>query len=61
MIGEAGEVLEARSLKLGAIRLTDRFLRDVPLKRKAVEECRRYLEVREPAPPVLLAATGTQR
>jgi exopolyphosphatase / guanosine-5'-triphosphate,3'-diphosphate pyrophosphatase len=43
VIGEAGEMLDARSLKLGAIRLTDRFLRDVPLKRKAVEECRRYL------------------
>ena len=27
----------------------------------AAEECRQYLEMRKPAPPVLLAATGTQR
>jgi len=43
VIGEAGEVIDARSLKLGAIRLTDRFLRETPLKRRAVEECRRYI------------------
>ena len=43
VVGQDGEVFVARSLKLGAIRLTERFLRDEPLKRKAVDECRQYI------------------
>jgi exopolyphosphatase/guanosine-5'-triphosphate,3'-diphosphate pyrophosphatase len=43
VIGEGSEVLEALSLKLGAIRLTERFLRREPLKKKDVTECRRYV------------------
>jgi exopolyphosphatase/guanosine-5'-triphosphate,3'-diphosphate pyrophosphatase len=43
VVGQGGEVEVARSLKLGAIRLTERFLRDEPLKGKAVAECRKYV------------------
>ena len=43
VIGEGRDVLEAVSLKLGAIRLTDRFLRREPLKKKDVAECRRFV------------------
>jgi len=43
VIGEGHLVLEAVSLKLGAIRLTERFLRREPLRKKDVAECRRYV------------------
>jgi len=43
VIGEGTEILEARSVKLGAIRLTDRFFRDEPLVARRVEDCRRYV------------------
>ncbi len=43
VIGEGHQVLEAVSLKLGAIRLTERFLRREPLRKKDVAECRRYV------------------
>lgn len=43
VIGEGPRVLEALSLKLGAIRLTERFLRREPLRKKDVAECRRYV------------------
>ena len=43
VVGEGAHVLEARSLKLGAIRLTDRFFRTEPLKRRSLDECRQYI------------------
>jgi len=43
VIGEGSQVLEALSLKLGAIRLTERFLSREPLRRKDIAECRRYV------------------
>jgi exopolyphosphatase/guanosine-5'-triphosphate,3'-diphosphate pyrophosphatase len=43
IVGERDEVLGARSLKLGAIRLTERFGLDGPVKRKALEECRQFI------------------
>ena len=43
IIGEGDEVLGARSLKLGAIRLTERFGLEGPVKRKALEECRQFI------------------
>jgi len=43
VIGEGSQVLEALSLKLGAIRLTERFLRRDPLRKKDAAECRRYV------------------
>jgi exopolyphosphatase/guanosine-5'-triphosphate,3'-diphosphate pyrophosphatase len=43
VVGEGDEVLGARSLKLGAIRLTERFQLDGPVKRKTVEEARQFI------------------
>ncbi len=43
VLGRGGNVLDARSLKLGSIRLTDRFFAKEPVKRKAVEEARAWI------------------
>ncbi|WP_195210354.1 Ppx/GppA phosphatase family protein [Actinomarinicola tropica] len=43
VVGQREEVLEARSLKLGAIRLTDRFFSDEPITKSMVKDCRRYV------------------
>jgi exopolyphosphatase/guanosine-5'-triphosphate,3'-diphosphate pyrophosphatase len=45
VIGEGGEVLDASSLKLGHIRLTERFFGDEPVRKKQVTECRQYVRV----------------
>ena len=42
VVGHQGELVDARSLKLGAIRLTDRFFASEPVKRKQVDEARRW-------------------
>jgi exopolyphosphatase/guanosine-5'-triphosphate,3'-diphosphate pyrophosphatase len=43
VIGERGELLAARSFKLGAVRLTDRFFPGGELSGKAVAACRSYV------------------
>lgn len=43
VVGLRGEVLDARSLKLGAIRLTERFLAAEPVKRRMVDEARAWV------------------
>ncbi len=43
VVGRGTEILEARSLKLGAIRLTDRFFGDEPVTARQVEKCRAYV------------------
>ncbi|MCX7620166.1 MAG: Ppx/GppA family phosphatase [Acidimicrobiales bacterium] len=43
LVGEQGEVLMASSLKLGAIRLTERFFRTEQLHPGAVDACRRSI------------------
>ncbi len=43
VVGEGSEMLAARSLKLGAIRLTDRFFADEPLTAAQVERCRAHV------------------
>jgi exopolyphosphatase / guanosine-5'-triphosphate,3'-diphosphate pyrophosphatase len=58
VIGRAGEVLEATSLKLGAIRLTSRFLAEEPVTKRAVEECRRYVASTLSAPARRLRRHG---
>lgn len=46
-VGKGDQVIEARSMKLGAIRLTQRFFADVDddgsIDKKALKECRRYI------------------
>jgi exopolyphosphatase/guanosine-5'-triphosphate,3'-diphosphate pyrophosphatase len=43
VVGERGDVRFARSLKLGAIRLTERFFAGRRLKGRQVEECRQFV------------------
>ncbi len=44
LVGEQGEVLASTSLKLGAVRLTDRFFAAEGLHPSAVESCRRHIQ-----------------
>lgn len=64
-VGKGGQVLEARSMKLGAIRLTERFFgkiadpaHDGSVERRHVKECRRY--VRSALAPVAHELGGHQ-
>ncbi|MGE3621812.1 MAG: Ppx/GppA phosphatase family protein [Acidimicrobiia bacterium] len=68
LVGERGEVLASRSLKLGAIRLTSRFFSGDRLHPAAVDTCRRYVrstlapfarDVRRLAPQVAVGSSGT--
>ena len=43
VVGQGTEMLEARSLKLGAIRLTDRFFAEEPLTSGQVKRCRTHV------------------
>ncbi len=43
LIGEKRSIYFSNSLKLGAVRLTERFLESGNLSRKTVEECRKYV------------------
>ncbi|MDP9006609.1 MAG: Ppx/GppA family phosphatase [Actinomycetota bacterium] len=43
LVGEGGDVMTARSLKLGAIRLTERFFTTSKVKSSQVKECRQYV------------------
>ncbi|MGH9189478.1 MAG: Ppx/GppA phosphatase family protein [Acidimicrobiales bacterium] len=51
VVGRRGVVLAARSLKLGAIRITDRFFSAEPVKKRVVEEARMF--IRSYLPPVV--------
>ncbi len=68
LIGEKGETIAARSFKLGAVRLTDRFFPDGIATPKAVAACREYVrgilshfqrEVDEHGFDVAVASSGT--
>jgi exopolyphosphatase / guanosine-5'-triphosphate,3'-diphosphate pyrophosphatase len=43
VLGLGGEMIDARSLKVGAIRVTERFFSKEPVKRRVVEEARQYV------------------
>ncbi len=58
LIGQGSDVTEARSMKLGAIRLTERFFADRTTPAEAVEECRHY--VRAALAPVSYELGGHQ-
>jgi len=68
LVGERGEALAARSMKLGAIRLTSRFFPDRRITRSSVEACRRYVsaslasfarEIRRHGFEVAVGSSGT--
>jgi len=44
LIGQAGNIIDANSLKLGAIRMTDRFFNDEPIEPKQVNRCRQHVK-----------------
>jgi exopolyphosphatase/guanosine-5'-triphosphate,3'-diphosphate pyrophosphatase len=43
IIGLGGDVFDARSLKVGAIRITERFFRKEPVKKKAIADARTFI------------------
>src|SRR5205823_14414201 len=43
VIGERGHIIDGRSVKLGAIRLTDRFFASEPITRDDAAACRTYV------------------
>ena len=43
LVGQRGDVITSRSLKLGSIRMTQRFFGAKRLRRGAVDACRRYI------------------
>ncbi len=68
LIGERGEMLAARSFKLGAVRLTDRFFPGGYITAGSVQECRDYIrsilvhfdnEVAEWGYECVVASSGT--
>ena len=58
IVGLGGDVLSARSLKVGAIRLTERFFRKEPVKKKAVDEARKFVKSYLPRVKVMVADAG---
>ncbi len=68
VVGEGVKVLEARSMKLGAIRLTERFFPDRLVTKEGAAECRAYIraalapvvwELRGHSPEVHIGSSGT--
>ena len=68
LVGHRGEVIEARSTRLGAIRLTERFFPDGEVTAEAVAACRTHVRstlepvaraVRGHAPDVVVGSSGT--
>jgi exopolyphosphatase/guanosine-5'-triphosphate,3'-diphosphate pyrophosphatase len=58
IVGLGDEMLAARSLKVGAIRLTERFFRKEPVKKKAVDEARRFVKSYLPRVEQMVADSG---
>jgi len=58
IVGRGGDVLAARSLKVGAIRLSERFFRKEPVKKKAVDEARKYVKSYLPRVKHMVADAG---
>jgi exopolyphosphatase/guanosine-5'-triphosphate,3'-diphosphate pyrophosphatase len=58
IVGRGGDMLAARSLKVGAIRLTERFFRKEPVKKKAVDEARKFVKSYLPRVEQMVAEAG---
>ncbi len=58
IVGRGEDVLAARSLKVGAIRLTERFFRKEPVKKKAVDEARKFVKSYLPRVKDMVAEAG---
>ncbi|MFN8005887.1 MAG: Ppx/GppA phosphatase family protein [Terriglobia bacterium] len=44
LVGKEGEVIDAHSQKIGALRITNRFLAEDPIDPKSVKQCRQYVK-----------------
>jgi exopolyphosphatase / guanosine-5'-triphosphate,3'-diphosphate pyrophosphatase len=58
IVGRGDGVLAARSLKVGAIRLTERFFRREPVKKKAVDDARKFVKAYLPRVKDMVADAG---
>jgi exopolyphosphatase/guanosine-5'-triphosphate,3'-diphosphate pyrophosphatase len=58
IVGRGEDVLAARSLKVGAIRLTERFFRKEPVKRRAVDDARKFVKSYLPRVKGMVADAG---
>src|SRR5688572_24379498 len=58
IVGRGDDVLAARSLKVGAIRLTERFFRREPVKKKAVDDARKFVKAYLPRVKHMVADAG---
>jgi exopolyphosphatase/guanosine-5'-triphosphate,3'-diphosphate pyrophosphatase len=58
IVGRGGDVLAARSLKVGAIRLTERFFRKEPVKKKGVDDARKFVKSYLPRVAEMVADAG---
>lgn len=68
LVGERGEILFAHSLKIGAVRLTDRFLYGDPNTTAQIQECKLYIEgmlspykreIERLKPEIVVGSSGT--
>ncbi|MCX7999995.1 MAG: Ppx/GppA family phosphatase, partial [Leptospiraceae bacterium] len=68
LVGERGEILFANSLKIGAVRLTDRFLYGDPNTLSQIQECKLYVEgmlspykreIEKLKPDIIVGSSGT--
>ncbi|MGI9032673.1 MAG: Ppx/GppA phosphatase family protein [Acidimicrobiales bacterium] len=51
VVGRAGDMVDARSLKLGGIRVSERFFAKEPVKKRVIDEARTF--IRNHLPPVV--------
>ncbi|TGK12502.1 Ppx/GppA family phosphatase [Leptospira fletcheri] len=68
LVGYRGDILFSKSFKLGAIRLTEKFLKTDPLSASDVKKCKLYIEemilpfrkvIRDLQPDVIVGSSGT--
>ena len=58
IVGKGGDGVAARSLKVGAIRLTERFFGKEPVKKKAVDDARKFVKSYLPRVEQMVEAAG---
>jgi exopolyphosphatase/guanosine-5'-triphosphate,3'-diphosphate pyrophosphatase len=58
IVGLGDEMLAARSLKVGAIRLSERFFRKEPVKKKAVDDARKFVRSYLPRVEQMVTESG---
>jgi len=68
LVGQRGKIQYSNSLKVGAVRLTQRFFKDAELDSRSIHECRRYVagmlapvvrSVGKYRPEVVVGSSGT--